>query len=129
MPLPCVPISICSDHHGMPCTCQKPVRNLSSGSMYTARLGAEAACECRVFRSPSLACACATALRSQSPAAAAADVEAADEGHAVDARDAVYMLNPSGDLLHTQDTFQDFFRQQAGWQVIRLSTVQARRCA
>ena len=37
----------------------------------------------------------------------------------MDARDAVYMLNPSGDLPHTQDTFLGFFQQQPGWQVIK----------
>ena len=35
----------------------------------------------------------------------------------VDAHDAVYVLNPSGDLAHTQDTFQGLFEQQPGWQV------------
>lgn len=35
----------------------------------------------------------------------------------VDAHDAVYVLNPSGDLAHTQDTFQGLFQQQPGWQV------------
>ena len=73
---------------------------------------------CRVYRSPSLACACATALRTVSNAPGADDSAAPAESRAVDARDAVYMLNPSGDLPHTQDTFQDFFRQQRGWQVL-----------
>ena len=76
---------------------------------------------CRVYRSPSLACACATALRNQSTAPGSGDSAAAAESRAVDARDAVYMLNPSGDLPHTQDTFQDFFRQQTGWQVTKHS--------
>ena len=35
----------------------------------------------------------------------------------MDAHDAVYLLNPSGDLAHTQDTFQGLFQQQPGWQV------------
>ena len=38
----------------------------------------------------------------------------------MDPRDAVYMLNPSGDLLHTQETFQDLFQRQTGWQVRQL---------
>ena len=70
---------------------------------------------CRVFRSPSLASAHATALRNQG--ALAADASAAAGGSRVNPRDAVYMLNPSGDLLHTQETFQDLFQRQAGWQV------------
>ncbi len=77
---------------------------------------------CRVYRSPSLASACATALRNQSIVPGSDDSAAATESRAVDARDAVYMLNPSGDLPHTQETFQDFFRQQTGWQVTQQST-------
>ena len=34
----------------------------------------------------------------------------------VNVHDAVYVLNPSGDLAHTQDTFQVLFEQQLGWQ-------------
>ena len=89
---------------------------------------------------PSLACASATAARlaaqqrsstlgghSRPAQAAAAAPEApgsccAAAGKAlpaVDARDAVYLLNPSGDLPATQSTFEGLFRQQRGWQVCR----------
>ena len=73
-----------------------------------------------MFRAPSLACACATALRNSIPVAGGGERAAAAEERGVDARDAVYMLNPSGDLPHTQDTFQDFFLRQTGWQVNKL---------
>ena len=93
---------------------------------------------------PSLACASATAARQASqprsstpPAQQSPVAEAASEAPggcgaaageampkqatcpAVDARNAVYLLNPSGDLPATQATFESLFRQQHGWQVWR----------
>ena len=85
---------------------------------------------------PSLACAAASALRR--PAAPAGDAaprgcspprdaraglrapagERAKRGAPlrVDAREAVYLLNPSGDLPATQAAFEPWFRRQPGWQ-------------
>ena len=91
-----------------------------------------------MYRAPSLACACAIAARTAvgcSPSAnsagatekASSKAELAEqevhggEEHSVDVHDAVYLLNPSGDLASTQSTFQQLFQQQEGWQV-RLAT-------
>lgn len=38
-------------------------------------------------------------------------------GFAVDASNAFYLLNPSGDLEATQASFEHWFRSQKGWQV------------
>lgn len=38
-------------------------------------------------------------------------------GREVDPSEAVYLLNPSGDLPTTQATFEGYFAQQPGWQV------------
>jgi hypothetical protein len=95
---------------------------------------------------PSLACAAASALRRPAaPAAPAGDAahrdcspsrdpraglrapaaarpapagERAKRGAPlrVDAREAVYLLNPSGDLPATQAAFEPWFRRQPGWQ-------------
>ncbi len=69
---------------------------------------------------PNLACASATAARlaeQQLQCSAAAAVPEAKAVPKVDTRDAVYLLNPSGDLPATQATFEGLFRAQAGWQV------------
>ncbi|BDA44094.1 probable separin at C-terminar half [Coccomyxa sp. Obi] len=85
----------------------------------------------RIYRAPSLACACAIAARNAkdctpslcadsswqaSSDACSAEQHSIDGPKAVDVHDAVYMLNPSGDLASTQATFQEFFQQQPGWQ-------------
>ena len=85
-----------------------------------------------MYRAPSLACACAIAARNavdsspslcaessrQAGSEACSAEQCSTHGpKAVDVHDAVYMLNPSGDLAATQATFQEFFQQQPGWQV------------
>ncbi|CAL8470074.1 g9616 [Coccomyxa elongata] len=84
-----------------------------------------------IYRAPSLACACAIAARNAQDCtpslfaycsrqagseACIAEQRRSDGPKAVDVHDAVYMLNPSGDLASTQATFQEFFQQQPGWQ-------------
>ncbi len=102
---------------------------------------------------PSLACAAATALRRPAaPAAAAAPgtphgrrpglrapgaARPAPAGERaertaplrVNARAAVYLLNPSGDLPATQAAFEPWFRRQPGWQARRGPERMPRPCA
>lgn len=82
----------------------------------------------RIYRAPSLASACALAARNgheTTPDAVMADIEPASSCQdgavtcpkGIDVHNAVYLLNPSGDLTTTQATFEDLFKQQSGWQV------------
>ena len=76
---------------------------------------------------PSLACAAATcaglaecnvAVDAGACEALAQASRTASEDHpCIDLASTFYLINPSGDLPSTQATFQEWFQQQAGWQV------------
>ena len=71
---------------------------------------------CRIYRTPSLACAAAVAARQVSSPADAAN-QAVHAATSVDISSTVYMVNPAGDLSSTQATFEETFKQQKSWQV------------
>ena len=70
---------------------------------------------CSVFRMPSLACAIAVAARRESEAAG----ELAVASCLVDVANTFYTLNPSGDLVSTQRSFETWFAGIRGWEVSR----------
>lgn len=79
----------------------------------------------RLYRLPSLPCAAAALVASQhctSPTGSAdrADAECLNDVALamprVDTSSVYYAINPSGDLMDTQATFEDWFRGLAGWE-------------
>lgn len=74
---------------------------------------------CRMYRSPSLACAAAVAAR-QHPSCCSSHQNQPKDCRAqvaVDLASTVYMVNPAGDLASTQSTFEKTFSGQESWQV------------
>lgn len=69
---------------------------------------------------PALACASAAASMRQHASSEANAASACSDASAagVSLRSTFYVVNPSGDLPSTQSTFEDWFHEQAGWQVV-----------
>ena len=84
---------------------------------YSGRLRWRARTPLRCARGPHLRESMQALHRLLTPWQAAHARSSGAHGRGVNAHDAVFVLNPSGDLAHTQDTFQGLFEQQPGWQV------------
>ncbi|GAQ80926.1 Regulator of spindle pole body duplication [Klebsormidium nitens] len=80
----------------------------------------------RVYRAPSVASIRALVARSRHQSLLATATTEERARFSVDASNAFYLLNPSGDLEATQASFEQWFRSQKGWQglVNRLPSVE-----